>query len=179
MDTAQRHLFISTEANTTLYKRQLQETKNRNTNKVSFESAFAQSINPIFGKLGAIKLGGSVLKEYARAFGFNQPIDSDLTIREPVTEITDIPYQWAEIASGFNKTTLISPIFGAMLTSTILNSGKTPVPCLVESVTDENGNLIYNRKNETAHYAVKPGTAKTVMKLMNKTVTPGNGQEIL
>ena len=161
----------------TLYKRQLKEIKNCNTNKVSFETAFAQSINPVFGKLGAKKLGGSVLKEYARAFGFNQPIDSDLTIRAPVTEITDIPYQWAEIASGFNKTTLISPVFGAMLTSTILNSGKTPVPCLVESVTDEKGNLIYNRKNETAHYAVKPGTAKTVMKLMNKTVTLGTARK--
>lgn len=170
-------LFYFNGGQYTLYKRQLQERKNNNTNQISFENAFAKSINPVFGKLGANTLQGTVLKKYAQAFGFNQPIDSDFTFKPATTEITQKPYQWAEIASGFNKTTRISPMFGAMLTSTILNSGKTPLPYLVESVTDENGNLIYRKKNEIIRCAVKAKTAKTVMKLMNKTISLGTAKK--
>ncbi|MBF0259770.1 MAG: penicillin-binding protein, partial [Desulfamplus sp.] len=63
----------------------------------------------------------------------------------------------AEVACGFNKTTTISPVFGAMIASTMLNSGKTPVPSIVESVTDTkagcqtccDGNRTYNADNQT------------------------------
>ncbi len=159
----------------TLYKSQL-EAKKKN-NKVPFDLAFAQSINPIFGMLGSKELGGSILYEYAKSFGFNQSIDSDINFNLGSVAITKIPYQWAEVASGFNKTTTISPMFGAMLASTILNSGKTPIPCLVETITDDKGNLLYQRKNQIAGIAIKPKTAKTIMKMMNKTVSKGTARK--
>jgi peptidoglycan glycosyltransferase len=38
----------------TLYKRQLTDKTNRYTNSISLRDSFAQSVNPVFGKLGAL-----------------------------------------------------------------------------------------------------------------------------
>ncbi|SLM33269.1 PbpA (modular protein) [Desulfamplus magnetovallimortis] len=162
----------------TLYKRQLKDTHNKYSSKVTFANAFAESINPVFGKLGSIKLGGEILEEYARSFGFNQQIDSDMPFNPGTILITeDNTFQWAEVASGFNKTTTISPLFGAMIASTLLNFGKTPVPSIVESVTDQSGSILYKRKSEVINSAVKPETARAVMTMMNKTITRGTARK--
>lgn len=161
----------------TLYKKQLKDTQNKYTSKVTLASAFAQSINPVFGKLGSINLGGNILEAYAISFGFNQKIDADITFTPGNIVITENTYQWAEVASGFNKTTTISPLFGAMLASTILNSGKTPLPSMVESVTNEKGDLLYKRENDVIGNAVKPETARAVMAMMNKTITRGTARK--
>ena len=161
----------------TLYKRQLKDTHNKYSNKVTFASAFAQSINPVFGKLGSIKLGGDILEKYARSFGFNQQINSDIPFTPGSILITENAYQWAEVASGFNKTTTISPIFGAMLASTILNAGKMHIPCMVESVMDDKRTILYKRKNEVIGSAVKPETARAVMTMMNRTITKGTAKK--
>ncbi len=44
----------------TLYKRQLKDTQNKYTSRVSLAKAFAESINPVFGKIGKNKLGQGV-----------------------------------------------------------------------------------------------------------------------
>ncbi|MBF0209526.1 MAG: hypothetical protein HQK68_01445 [Desulfamplus sp.] len=164
----------------TLYKRQISEEGNsKYLNKVTLAEAFAQSINPVFGKLGSIMLGRDILEKYASSFGFNQEIDSEINLRSGNFTITDNnSYQWAEVASGFNRTTTISPMFGAMLASTMLNGGKTPVPCIVESVKDDNGKVLYKRKDETLNSnTVKPDTARAMMQMMNGTVITGTARK--
>lgn len=162
----------------TLYKHQLSEGTNiKYLNKVTLAEALAQSINPVFGKLGSIILGKDVLQKYANSFGFNQEIDSEISFTPGTCTITENSYQCAEVASGFNKSTTISPIFGAMIASTMLNSGKTPVPSIVESVKDDKGKLIYKRKEEILYNTVKPDTAKTMMKMMNGTIITGTARK--
>ncbi|MBF0468350.1 MAG: PbpA [Desulfamplus sp.] len=162
----------------TLYKRQLlEETNSKFSNKVTLAEAFAQSINPVFGKLGSLILGKDILEKYASSFGFNQEIDSEINFKPGSFTITENSYQWAEVACGFNKTTTISPVFGAMIASTMLNSGKTPVPSLVESVTDVKGTVLYKRKSETLNNTVKPDTAKALMQMMNGTVITGTARK--
>ncbi|MBF0573735.1 MAG: transposase, partial [Desulfamplus sp.] len=163
----------------TLYKRQLSEDINTKfLNKVTLAEAFAQSINPVFGKLGSIILGKDILEKYASSFGFNQEVDSEINFRPATFTITnDNTYQWAEVACGFNTTTTISPIFGAMIASTMLNSGKTPVPSIVECVKDEKGVMLYKRKSEILNDAVKPETAKAMMQMMNGTIITGTARK--
>ncbi|MFO7750313.1 MAG: penicillin-binding transpeptidase domain-containing protein [Desulfobacteraceae bacterium] len=161
----------------TLYKRQLKEKKNRYTRKVSFAHAFADSINPVFGKIGSLYLGGETLKKYARLFGFNCPITSELSFEPGTVTITDQKYQWAEVGCGFNKTTTISPLFAAMVTSTIVNSGNRMPPWILEKVTDIHGKTLYEKKDSPATRAVKLETARTVRKLMNKTIETGTASK--
>jgi len=163
----------------TLYKKQLKETKNKYTRRLSFGNAFAESINPVFGKIGSLYIGRKNLQKYSAAFGFNQnnDLDSDILFDSGFIKITDKSYQWAELGCGFNKTTTISPIFGAMIISTILNSGKMPVPCLVDKVENSQENLVYQRKKTIGQKTINPTTARILMKMMKKTIATGTARK--
>ncbi|MBU8848990.1 MAG: PbpA, partial [Desulfobacterales bacterium] len=161
----------------TLYKRQLKDVKNKYTSKISFSRAFAESVNPVFGKIGKNYLGKEKLESYAAAFGFNQVVLSELPFASGEFKTNSSEYHLAELGSGFNTDTTISPIFGAMLVSAVVNSGNVMLPSIVENVTDSDGEIIY--KNEKATYitAIKSETASTMMQLMEKTVSKGTARK--
>lgn len=161
----------------TLYKNQLKEQVNRHTNVVSFKNSFAQSINPVFGKLGVHKLGKTVLEEYAVAFGFNQPIGFELPLDASHLTIAPIVYHWAEIASGFNRDTTISPIHGAMMASAVLNNGRMVTPTMVDRITDKNGDLLYEKKPGHIRRAMTSRAARVMADLMETTVRNGTARK--
>ena len=160
----------------TLYKRQIKEKRNRYTTRVTLARAFAESINPVFGKLGSLKLGGEILAHYAGAFGFDKEFDSDLLFSSGTLVISDNSYQWAEVGCGFNKTTRISPLFSAMISGTILNQGVVPTPWLVEDVINARGETIYKPDTRNGSRAIKPETAGSIMKMMNRTIAAGTAR---
>jgi cell division protein FtsI/penicillin-binding protein 2 len=160
----------------TLYKSQLKTKTTKYTNRISLKDSFAQSVNPIFGKLGANYLGKEALKSYAEAFGFNRKIDFELSMPVSHFEISDEPYQWAEIASGFNRQTRISPLHGALIVATILNRGKLIKPTIVDRITDENGRELYHRQPEAINQVITPKTSNAVYELMKATVKSGTAK---
>ncbi len=161
----------------TLYKRQLTEVKNKYTSKTSLSRAFAESINPIFGKIGKNYLGRTRLNTYAHAFGFNQDPDSELSFESGRFSVTGSDYHLAELGCGFNRKTMISPMFGAMLVTTILNSGASLVPRIIDQVSTSNGQIIYKGKKEYYKTAITPKTATTMIQLMQTTVTRGTAKK--
>jgi cell division protein FtsI/penicillin-binding protein 2 len=161
----------------TLYRNQLKERNNRHTNSLPFKDAFAQSVNPVFGKLGTVKLGKNVLEEYAVAFGFNQPIHFEIEVAPSRFQIKDNPYHWAEIASGFNNDTKISPVHGAMMASAILNKGRMAAPTIVDRIEDQNGRLLYQSRPERRRRAMTSRASDVLGKLMETTVRSGTGRK--
>jgi len=161
----------------TLYKNQLKERTNRYTNTLSFKDAFAQSVNPIFGKLGTVYLGKNVLEEYAIAFGFNQPIHFELPVIPSTIQIKDKPYNWAEVASGFNNDTVISPVHGAMIASAVVNGGRMVTPTIVDRVADQDGRLLYQGQPTWRGRAMTKRASKVLAKLMETTVRSGTGRK--
>jgi len=163
----------------TLYKRQLKEVKNKYTARTTLKKAFSQSINPIFGKLGRHELGADQLKKYANSFGFNQPLDTDFRALSGSITVTDKPYQWAEVACGFNKTTTISPLFGAMIISTLLNHGNIPTPHLVKTVNNDQGETLYQEAPApmAPPRAITTKTAATMVEMMTHTISTGTARK--
>jgi cell division protein FtsI/penicillin-binding protein 2 len=157
----------------TLYRSQLKERTNKYTNKISLKNAFAKSVNPVFGKLGALHLGKDELDSYARAFGFNHPINFEISLSPSETVITDEPYQWAEIASGFNRQTKMSPVHGALIAATIFNRGKLIEPTIVDRIVGENGLELYRSQPATINQAIAPDTSKALHELMTATTRSG------
>ena len=157
----------------TLYRSQLKEKTNKYTNKISLKNAFAKSVNPVFGKLGALHLGKDELESYARAFGFNHPINFEISLSPSETVITDEPYQWAEIASGFNRQTRMSPVHGALIAATIFNQGKLIEPTIVDRIVGENGVELYRYQPATVNQAVEPDTSNALHELMTATTKSG------
>ncbi|MDH4205450.1 MAG: penicillin-binding transpeptidase domain-containing protein [Desulfobacteraceae bacterium] len=171
------HIFTYNGMKHTLYKSQLKERKSRYTNRITFKDAFAQSVNPVFGKIGSLYLGKDTLEEYAKAFGFNKNIDFEIMIDPSCVALSDEPYQWAEIASGFNNKTKMSPIHGAMMASAIINQGQLLEPTIVDRIVNEKGRIIYNGKLVPMSQAMAPNASQTLNRLMANTIKSGTGRK--
>lgn len=161
----------------TLYKNQLKDRKNRYTNHTTFQEAFAKSINPVFGKLGALSLEKEDLSAYAEAFGFNSEIDFELPLSASRFSITDTPYHRAEIASGFNRQTTLSAVHAALLPAVILNQGKRVEPTIVQRITDGSGRLLYETSPGPMIQVITPRASRVLYDLMEATVRYGTAKK--
>jgi penicillin-binding protein A len=161
----------------TLYKTQLKNRKNRYTNHTTFQEAFAKSINPVFGKLGALSLEKGQLSACAEAFGFNSEIDFELPLLASRFSITDTPYHRAEIASGFNRQTTLSAVHAALLPAVILNQGKQVEPTIVQRITDGSGQLLYENRPVPMKQVITPRASRVVYDLMEATVRYGTAKK--
>lgn len=161
----------------TLYKGQLTTRVDRNTTTVPFAEAFADSINPVFGKLGELRLGRPLLERAAATFGFNQPLDVDVTLPPSRFQVSDDPYHWAEIASGFNRQTTISPLHGAALAAAILNEGRMPSQTVVERIVDEEGKILYQAGLVKGRQIMTPRAAGELARMMEATIVTGTARK--
>ncbi|MCP4135872.1 MAG: PbpA [bacterium] len=157
----------------TLYKYQLRKEQGKRANRITLKDSFAKSVNPVFGKIGIHYLGRSALEEYAGTFGFNRNINFEIPLPPSSFSITDKPYRWAEIASGFNRETLMSPLHGAMIASAILNRGNMAEPVIIEQITDENGHALYKAGDVKSSQAVRHSTSATIKDMMKATIKSG------
>ncbi|MGD8366744.1 MAG: penicillin-binding transpeptidase domain-containing protein [Desulfobacterales bacterium] len=160
----------------TLYKSQLRTEQNRYTNRTTLRRSFALSINPVFGKIGTHRLHQELLAKYADAFGFNEPIPFEVPVAASTIQITDDPYQWAEVASGFNQDTRISALHGAMIASVALNGGRMVAPTIVEKVTDPQGRVVYQGRPGAVREVISAGACRQLADLMEATVSSGTSR---
>lgn len=157
----------------TLYKRQLRNRRSRYSTTVSLKQAFAQSIDPIFGKLGERRLGGPLLLESAAAFGFNEPISFDLPVQPSRFHIDEQPYHLAELASGFNRETTISPLHGAVMVSAVLNEGRMVAPSIVDRIVGAKGRVLYRLNPTWVQQAMSAKAAAVLNQMMQATINSG------
>ena len=114
---------------------------------------------------------------FANAFGFNKAVNCELPFVSGSFQTNSKEYHLAELGCGFNHDTTISPIFGAMLTSAVVNSGSIMLPSLIEHVTDADGTIIY-KDNKTEYLtAIKPETAAIMTELMQRTISKGTAKK--
>ena len=157
----------------TLYRSQLKKSKGRYTNKTSLKKAFSGSINPVFGKIGIYSLGRKWMSEYAGKFLFNRDIPFDLPLDTSNIFIPEDDFGLAEIASGFNKQTIISPLHAALITAAVANNGVMMEPALVKRIMDESGEVFYSATFKTLVRPIKETTSKKMKILMGDTVING------
>jgi cell division protein FtsI/penicillin-binding protein 2 len=161
----------------TLYKTQITDRVTRHTNRISFKDSFAQSINPVFGKIGSLRLGSRVLTQYATAFGFNHRINFELELSPSEISVENDPFRLAEIASGYNRDTTLSPVHGALIAAAILNQGGMPEPSIVDRVLDQRGAVLYENRPSSIGKTMSSGACHTVYQLMEGTVLSGTGKK--
>jgi len=160
----------------TLYKSQLKTKKDRWTTQTSFRKAFAYSNNAVFGKIGIYDLGQDKLMRYSEKFFFNRPITSDLPVAVSRVTIPADDFGLAEIASGFNKGTLISPMHAALLAAVAVNKGNMPAPRLVDSIRNDSNEVIYQASLPAMKTIVNRQTAQDLKLIMQDAVRYGTGR---
>jgi cell division protein FtsI/penicillin-binding protein 2 len=157
----------------TLYKSQLKQDDGRHITKTTLKRAFSGSINPVFGKIGIYDLGEGYLVKYSDKFLFNQQIPFDLPLAVSSICIPKDAFGLAEIASGFNKNTRISPLHASLITATIVNYGIMVEPWLVHRIEDESGETLYRARYTRLGKAIEEDTARQMKILMKDTVLNG------
>jgi cell division protein FtsI/penicillin-binding protein 2 len=137
--------------------------------------AMGRSLNVIMGRLALRHLDPESLGATARGYGFGAPIPFDVPV-EPSTVVfaEDDDLRFARTAAGFWNTTL-SPMQGLMIAATVAQRGVVVRPVLVNSVTNEKGDVIYRAPAapQKLREAFKPETAEAVGKMMEETFTNG------
>lgn len=161
----------------TLYKSQLTDKYSKYAQNITLKDSFAQSVNPVFGKIGSHLLGKTAIEQYAAAFGFNHPIDFEAPIDASTLSVADSPYQLAEIASGYNRTTLISPLHGALIGAAILNKGAMIEPTVIDNISDQTGHVLYKSRIEPMQQVISPKSSDIMASMMEATVDSGTGRK--
>ncbi len=165
--------------NHTLYRSHVFETReNRWTRRVTLKEAFAKSINTVFGKIGAFRVGSDELREYASRFGFNRKINADFHVDPGSAPIPEDAWGLAESASGFTRDNTMSPLQGALIASSIANYGVLMEPYLVQSIYETSeGKSLYHAQRKVASMTVGLGTAHEMRELMQETVLRGTSRK--
>lgn len=162
----------------TLYKSNVVKEPDKGKHKASLEEGFAESINSVFGKLGIYTMLPQDLKAFAELLGFNREIPFDLplgTSNFSLDDPTD-PFLLAELASGYNRTTTISPLHAAMIGASVLNGGIMPEPHLVTQVEDRVMSRVYQRNQNPPLRVMSQTSSKELKALMEATITMGTGR---
>ncbi len=165
----------------TLYKYQLGLGKSRyryQPSEVSFEKAFARSVNPIFGKFGIDYFSAPELLQLAENFAFNRPLAFDLPVSPSVVRVADTTYQRAETASGFIGTTTLSPLHAALIAGAPLSDGELQQPYIIVRVIAENGSeLFYHQECQPAFCLADKKACAELVAMMKATVKYGTARK--
>ncbi|MGI9317480.1 MAG: penicillin-binding transpeptidase domain-containing protein [bacterium] len=164
---------------TTLYKKNVFEHKNNKwTRKPTLRESFAKSINTVFGRLGAVEIGGETLRDYFYRMGFNARFASDFKFDNGAIDLeVEDPWQVAESASGYTRRNTLSPLHATVLAATAVNGGNLVAPVLVSRITGPYGVPLYVHDEPAVTPAMTPETASKLSKLMQATVAKGSARK--
>ena len=160
----------------TLYKYQLSDSQGRYSMATTFRKAFAVSNNSVFGKIGIYELGQKTVVDYAEKFRFNRSISFDLPVEISTIEVPGDEFGLAEITSGFNKKTLLSPLHAALLASVAVNRGRMPKPWIVRNVSEEMDEIVYQGRRSGLDSSINSKTAADLKVLMQDAARYGTGR---
>ena len=161
---------------TTLYKYQLKADNNRWSRTIPFRKAFALSNNVVFGKAAIKKTTYPSLAKMANRFRFNKDNMQLVELGNSTISEKGGDYELAELASGFNRKTMISPVHGAIIASIIASDGIFRKPTLFSTVTDTTQDrVVWNAPLEIER-SLSEESAKAMQELMETTVRRGTAR---
>ena len=161
----------------TLYRFQIKENL-PSADDITLKEAYAQSVNPVFARIGMYMVGYDELISCARKWGFLGPVPFELPVDTSAVMACDSAFQIAEMASGFNKQTTLSPLHGALIVAAVAEDGRMPRPSLVDSVTDaKTGRRLYRMMPTLWRIPIKESTAAQIRRMMAEVVRSGTARQ--
>jgi cell division protein FtsI/penicillin-binding protein 2 len=150
--------------NHTLYKYQLEKELSIYKD-VSLEFAYANSMNPVFARIGMYSLNKNSLIDIGKRFGFNTTVPFEIPCEISALSPTDSNFTMAELASGFNQRTTLSPLLGALIASAVAEHGQIPCPHVIDSISNGDS-VIYKATNRLWKTPIREQTAKELSSMM-------------
>ncbi|MGN1318618.1 MAG: peptidoglycan D,D-transpeptidase FtsI family protein [Lachnospirales bacterium] len=135
--------------------------------------AFAKSCNTFFATLGE-EIGTENLAKTAEDFGFNQEINFPLEYRKSTFSLNSQSSQSEIIETSIGQgKTLVSPLFMAMITGAVANSGRMMNPYIVDHSETPWGGVRNKTIPSSLRQAIAPNTAYKIKDLMIEVCKSG------
>ncbi len=139
---------------------------------LSFAGGLQQSCNVWFMTLGQ-RLGIDTFVEYTESFGYREKTGIDLPGEGNsifIDKMSELDLAIYAFGQNFN----VTPIQHITAISSVANGGTLLTPYVVESVTDNSGNVIYQHKKEVKRETLSEETCKEISRILEEGVS-GNG----
>lgn len=162
---------------TTLYRHQLKDPGNRRwVRRLDLERAFATSNNVIFGRTAIENLTPAGLKKMAEKFGFNKKLVEGVNLPASVFTMAQDQYNLAELSSGLNNQTLMSPVHGAVIASVAANGGVLRYPVVIKSLEGIKDRKVIYPPLKKDELVLTPQSAEDLRTLFMATITQGTAR---
>jgi cell division protein FtsI/penicillin-binding protein 2 len=143
----------------------------------TFETAFAKSNNVIFGKAAIKNTTSENLVKMAEGFGFNKPIMPEFSFLKSEIRQAKDDFALAELASGYNIETVISPIHAASLASVIANDGLFKTPKMISRVVNPaTGENLWQEELPPSKRVITQETSREMQEMMSMTIDGGTAR---
>ncbi len=139
---------------------------------LSFAEGLQQSCNVWFMTLGEL-VGIDTYREYTTAFGYREKTGIDLPGEGSsifASEMTKLDLAIYAFGQNFN----VTPMQQLCAVSAVANGGTLMTPYIVEKVTDQAGNVIYQHENAIKRNVVSESVCEELSKILEEGVS-GNG----
>jgi len=165
-------------------RKTVNDARGHKLGNVSVEEAFALSSNVGAAKIGFYELWDAKappretpLGRYANAFGFNRRTGV-LCGGEPLPRIPQWDGIGTQIILSYGYGIYVTPLQVCMAYAAVANDGVLMEPMLVKSIEDPAGNVIRAIPPRAAGRAIRPETARQLIRLMTAVVGPhGTGKD--
>ena len=118
----------------------------------------------------------TVFYDYIRAFGFTQPTGVDLPSETRWTSVYNAQ-QMAEVdtnlyTAAFGQNEAITPMQMATAIAAIANGGYLVTPYIVDSITDDAGNIISQTDTSVRRQVISEEVSQEILSMMENNVDP-------
>ncbi len=140
---------------------------------LSFADGLQQSCNVWFMTLGG-RIGIDKFVEYTWSFGYREKTGIDLPGEGNsifISEMSELDLAIYAFGQNFN----VTPIQHITAISSVANGGKLLTPYVVESITDNSGNVIYQHEAELKRETLSEDVCKTISQILEKGVSGEGG----
>ena len=140
---------------------------------LSFAQGLQQSCNVWFMTLGD-RIGVEKYQDYVETFGYTEKTGIDLPgegnsiFAQDMTELDLAIY-------AFGQNFTVTPIQQITAIASVANGGTLVTPYLVESISDDAGNIIYRHNKQTKRETISEETCKTISQILEEGVSGGGG----
>ncbi len=142
----------------------------------TLQEGYQWSLNVVFAQVGTQTLGGPLLSEYAKRFGFSEQIPFDLgTNASRVSDNPNFLQSGAAVAqSAFGQGQLLAtPLQMALVAACMANDGKEMEPYLVASVRRPDGTVASEHTPKVWKEPIRAETAVQMRAMMENSVANG------
>ena len=140
---------------------------------LTFAQGLQQSCNVWFMTLGK-RVGIEKYKQYVNAFGYGEKTGIDLPGEGSSifnSEMSELDLAIYAFGQNFN----VTPIQQICAVSAVANGGTLVTPYLVETISDNAGNVIYRHETEVKRQAVSESVCETLATILEEGVSGDGG----